>query len=172
MLGGCTQAVTPSEAVWEKQSLQSSRAHRNLPVALDFSGTFSIVAVDPDSGLCGAAVASKVPSVGRIVPYARAGVGAFCTQHAHEPKWGERALDLLAQGSFPEEVLFELIREDVYRDRRQLAIVDMKGRVANRNPVAAAVDGQYWGAMSGRFYSCQGNFTGWPGGDRGDGQSL
>src|SRR5689334_20828766 len=57
------------------------------------SGTFSIVAVDPESGVCGAAVASKYPEVGRVVPYVRAGVGAFCTQHWHEPKWGEKALD-------------------------------------------------------------------------------
>ena len=62
------------------------------------TGTFSIVAVDPETGICGAAVASKYPAVGTVVPYVRAGVGAFCTQHWHEPKWGERALDLLARG--------------------------------------------------------------------------
>jgi len=38
------------------------------------SGTFSIVAVDPNTGVCGAAVASKYPAVGKVVPYARAGV--------------------------------------------------------------------------------------------------
>jgi hypothetical protein len=52
------------------------------------SRTFSIVAYDPESGACGAAVASKYPAVGRVVPYVRAGVGAFCTQHWHEPKFG------------------------------------------------------------------------------------
>jgi hypothetical protein len=46
----------------------------------EVSGTFSIVAVDPEAGVCGAAVASKYPAVGRVVPYVRAGVGAFCTQ--------------------------------------------------------------------------------------------
>jgi hypothetical protein len=60
------------------------------------SATFSIVAVDPETGVCGAAVASKYPAVGKVVPYVRAGVGAFCTQHWHNPKWGERALELLA----------------------------------------------------------------------------
>ena len=49
----------------------------------DITATFSIVAVDPDSGVCGAAVASKYPAVGRVVPYVRADVGAFCTQHYH-----------------------------------------------------------------------------------------
>jgi uncharacterized Ntn-hydrolase superfamily protein len=121
------------------------------------TGTFSIVAVDPETGVCGAAVASKYPAVGKVVPYARAGVGAFCTQHWHEPKWGERALDLLAKGKLPEEVLGELLRDDKNRDKRQLAIVDMQGRAVNRNPANADPSGVYWGAMSGRFYACQGN---------------
>jgi uncharacterized Ntn-hydrolase superfamily protein len=121
------------------------------------TGTFSIVAVDPESGICGAAVASKYPAVGRVVPYVRGGVGAFCTQHWHEPKWGERALDLLAEGKLPEEVLAELLRGDKRMDKRQLAIIDMEGRAANRNPAKADPSGVYWGAMSGRYYACQGN---------------
>jgi hypothetical protein len=55
----------------------------------EVSGTFSIVAVDPNTGVCGAAVASRYPAVGKVVPYVRAGVGAFCTQHWHHPAWGE-----------------------------------------------------------------------------------
>jgi uncharacterized Ntn-hydrolase superfamily protein len=121
------------------------------------SGTFSIVAADPDSGVCGAAVASKYPDVGHVVPYARAGVGAFCTQHWHNPKWGERALDLLAEGKLPEEVLAELLRDDPQRDERQLGIIDMHGRAANRNPAKADGPSLYWGARSGRYYACQGN---------------
>jgi uncharacterized Ntn-hydrolase superfamily protein len=121
------------------------------------SATFSIVAVDPETGVCGAAVASKYPAVGKVVPYVRAGVGAFCTQHWHNPKFGERALDLLAEGKLPEEVLGELLRDDERRDKRQLAIIDMQGRAANRNPSQADTGGVYWGAMSGRYYACQGN---------------
>lgn len=34
--------------------------------------TFSIAAVDPESGVCGAAVASKYPAVGKVVAHARA----------------------------------------------------------------------------------------------------
>lgn len=55
----------------------------------EITATFSIVAVDPENHVCGAAVASKYPAVGKVVPYVRAGVGAFCTQHHHVPKWGE-----------------------------------------------------------------------------------
>jgi len=127
------------------------------------SGTFSIVAVDPESGVCGAAVASKYPSVGKVVPYVRAGVGAFCTQHWHNPKFGERALDLLASGKLPEEVLGELLRDDKNKDKRQLAIIDMSGRAANRNPADADPAGVWWGASSGKFYACQGNTLTGPG---------
>src|SRR5580765_6545845 len=95
------------------------------------TATFSIVAVDPETGICGAAVASKFPAVGKVVPYVRADVGAFCTQHWHNPKWGDKALDLLEKGKLPEDVLGELLRDDPQRDKRQLAIIDMTGRAAN-----------------------------------------
>ncbi|MFT5522121.1 MAG: putative Ntn-hydrolase superfamily protein [Pirellulaceae bacterium] len=121
------------------------------------SGTFSIVAVDPETGVCGAAVASKFPAVGRVVPYVRPGVGAFCTQHWHNPAWGEKSLDLLEAGHGSEEVLGLLLKDDARRDKRQLAIIDMQGRAANRNPADADPAGIYWGAMSGRYYACQGN---------------
>ncbi|HBH52659.1 MAG TPA: hypothetical protein DDY91_12300 [Planctomycetaceae bacterium] len=119
--------------------------------------TFSIVAVDPQTGVVGAAVASKYPAVGKVVPYVKAGVGAFCTQHYHKPEFGPQALSLLEQGSTPEAVLQTLIANDKQRDLRQLAIIDMKGRAANLNPTAAPGDSRYWGGMTGRYYACQGN---------------
>lgn len=125
--------------------------------AQEISRTFSIVAVDPATGECGAAVASKYPEVGRVVPYARAGVGAFCTQHYHVPAWGERALDALAGGQAPADVLGELLGDDQEPEQRQLAIIDMQGRVANHNPSQAGANSRWWGAMSGLNYSCQGN---------------
>jgi len=121
------------------------------------SGTFSIAAVEPETGICGAAVASKYPAVGAVVPFARAGVGAFCTQHWHNPAWGKRALDLLESNKLPEEVLAELLRDDPQRGFRQLGIIDAKGRAANRNPHQSGPESHWWGAMSGRYYTCQGN---------------
>jgi len=121
------------------------------------TATFSIIAVDPETGVCGAAVASKYPGVGRVVPYVRAGVGAFCTQHYHHPPWGEPALDLLEKGTPPAEVLVTLLKDDELREQRQLAIIDMRGRAANRNPTEAPESSRYWAAMTGRYYACQGN---------------
>ena len=151
MVWAITVAAAGIAGAAEKEPGETPRASGQV------SGTFSIVAADPETGICGAAVASKYPSVGTIVPYVRAGVGAFCTQHWHEPRWGERALDLLAAGKLPEEVLGELLRGDKNLDKRQLAIVDLQGRAANRNPARADPSGVYWGAMSGRYYACQGN---------------
>lgn len=143
---------------WLSLSLTSSLVA--LPaesVSPEITATFSIVAVDPENNICGAAVASKYPAVGKVVPYVRADVGAFCTQHYHVPKWGEPALDLLESGRRPESVLSELLRDDPDADLRQLAIIDMQGRTAVHNPTGAPEGSLYWGAMSGRFYSCQGN---------------
>jgi uncharacterized Ntn-hydrolase superfamily protein len=66
-------------------------------------------------------------------------------------------LDLLAKGNLPEAVLAELLRDDPDRDKRQLAIIDMSGRAANRNPANADASGIWWGAVSGKYYACQGN---------------
>jgi len=143
LLGGCNPAGTST-----KTGHYSSQ---------EISATFSIVAVDPNAGVCGAAVASKYPAVGKIVPYVRAGVGAFCTQHWHNPDWGKPALDMLEQGKLPEQVLADLLRDDSNRDKRQLAVIDMTGRAANRNPANADTSGIWWGAISGRYYACQGN---------------
>lgn len=138
-------------------SLQAIGHSEELRPDFGVSATFSIVAVDPTTGECGAAVASKYPDVGRVVPYVRSGVGAFCTQHWHNPAWGTQALDLLEAGHNSETVLGMLLKDDARRDKRQLAIIDMQGRAANRNPADADPAGIYWGAMSGRFYACQGN---------------
>jgi len=121
------------------------------------TATFSIVAADPEAGVCGAAVASKYPAVGRVVPYVRAGVGAFCTQHWHNPAWGPKALDLLEQGKTPEDVLADLLRADPQQEKRQLAIVDASGRAVNRNPSRPDPSGVWWGGATGRYYACQGN---------------
>jgi uncharacterized Ntn-hydrolase superfamily protein len=138
-------------------STSLNAAPPDSPAAPEISATFSIVAVDPETGVCGAAVASKYPAVAKVVPYVRADVGAFCTQHHHVPKWGEMSLDLLKQGKRPEDVFVELLKDDASPGQRQLAIIDMQGRVAVHNPSDAAAGSRYWGAMTGRFYCCQGN---------------
>ena len=64
------------------------------------AATFSIVAIDPANGDLGVAVASRYFSVGSVVPWAMAGVGAVATQanvnvvSARINTLGERAEDV------------------------------------------------------------------------------
>jgi uncharacterized Ntn-hydrolase superfamily protein len=127
------------------------------PPKQDIIATFSIAAVDPQTGESGAAVASKYPAVGKVVAHARAGVGAFCTQHYDVRAWGEKALDLMEAKKLPEVVIIEILKGDKQPGMRQLAIIDMNGRSAQHHPVTASSASNYWGGMSGRFYVCQGN---------------
>ena len=93
--------------------------------------TYSIVAFDPASGDLGVAVQSKFFGVGTVVPWARAGVGAIATQASANITYGPRGLDLLANGSTPEQTIRLLTETDEGRDSRQLGIVDAKGRAAS-----------------------------------------
>ncbi len=143
--------------IGSRQGNSCGESSRTVQAKESITATFSIAAVDPETGICGGAVASKYPAVGKAVVFARAGVGVLCTQHYNLARFGPQALDLLAQGKLPEDVLGELLREDPGRDGRQLALVDMQGRAVLRHPVKAGKSSNYWGGMSGRFYACQGN---------------
>jgi uncharacterized Ntn-hydrolase superfamily protein len=89
--------------------------------------TYSIVAHDPQSGEMGVAVQSHWFSVGSLVPWAEAGVGAIATQAAVNVSFGPRGLELLRAGKKAPEALQALIAEDEGREVRQLAIVDAGG---------------------------------------------
>lgn len=92
--------------------------------------TYSIVARDPQTGEMGVAVQSNWFSVGSLVSWAEAGVGAIATQSFVNPSFGPHGLDLLRSGKTAQEVLKVLIDSDEGRDVRQLAIVDARGNAA------------------------------------------
>jgi uncharacterized Ntn-hydrolase superfamily protein len=93
--------------------------------------TYSIVAWDSATGDLGVAVQSKFPNVGGIVPWAKAGVGAVATQSLGNTAYGERGLDLLAQGATAEEALRIVMRTDTMLQDRQVGIVDAHGNAAS-----------------------------------------
>lgn len=95
-----------------------------------FAHTYSIVARDENTGDLGVAVQSHWFSVGSIVSWAEAGVGAIATQSFVNVSFGPEGLRLLKEGKTATEVLEELIKGDEGRDFRQLAIIDAKGNVA------------------------------------------
>ncbi len=92
--------------------------------------TFSIVARDPQTGEMGVAVQSHWFSVGSIVTWAEAGVGAIATQSFVEPAYGQKGLELMRKGSSAPTALMQLLKEDSARNVRQVAFIDTQGRVA------------------------------------------
>jgi len=76
-------------------------------------------------------VQSKFPNVGGIVPWARAGVGAVATQSLSNTAFGERGLDLIAQGATAEEALRIVMRTDTMLQDRQVGLVDARGNAAS-----------------------------------------
>ena len=92
--------------------------------------TYSIVARDAATGEMGVAVQSHWFSVGSIVTWAEAGVGAIATQSFADPAYGPRGLDLMKSGLSAEQALEALLLVDEGRDVRQIAFVDVQGRVA------------------------------------------
>jgi uncharacterized Ntn-hydrolase superfamily protein len=92
--------------------------------------TYSIVAFDSKTGELGVAVQSHWFSVGAVVPWVEAGVGAVATQSFVEASYGPRGLALMAGGVEPSEALAKLVEQDPHAEVRQVAFVDATGRVA------------------------------------------
>ena len=116
--------------------------------------TFSLCAIDPATGQSGAAVTTRVPFVGRAVPWVRAGVGAVCTQASTVVEYGVKGLDLMAKGVEPGEVIAQLLSTDEGRESRQLGMIDMKGRAAAHT---GKRNGAWAGSRQGRHYTVQAN---------------
>ncbi len=116
--------------------------------------TFSLCAIDPATGQAGAAVTTRVPFVGRAVPWVRAGVGAVCTQASTMVEYGVRGLDLMAKGVDPKDAIQQLLSTDDARESRQLGMIDMKGRSAAHT----GKGNNYWaGSRQGLNYTVQAN---------------
>jgi uncharacterized Ntn-hydrolase superfamily protein len=116
--------------------------------------TFSIVCRDPATGELGVAVQSHWFSVGSIVAWAEAGVGAVATQSFVDPSYGKNGLDLMRGGKSAPDTLKELLEKDEGREVRQVAMIDAQGRVdawTGKNDIQAA------GHIVGKDFSVQAN---------------
>ncbi len=91
--------------------------------------TYSIVARDPETGRLGVAVQSHWFSVGSVVSWAEAGVGAVATQSFAERSYGPLGLELMRRGRSAPEALETLVRADADRAVRQVAFVDARGYI-------------------------------------------
>jgi uncharacterized Ntn-hydrolase superfamily protein len=92
--------------------------------------TYSIVARDPATGELGVAVQSHWFSVGPIVAWAEAGVGAVATQSFADPAYGLLGLEMMRCGKSAPGALQGLLASDSGREVRQVAMIDDAGNVA------------------------------------------
>ncbi len=92
--------------------------------------TYSVVARDPETGQMGVAVQSHWFSVGSIVTWAEAGVGAIATQSLVDVTYGPLGLQLMKAGRTAPQTLEALKVADEHPEIRQVAMVDAHGNVA------------------------------------------
>ena len=116
--------------------------------------TFSIVAFDPSTKDLGVAVQSRYFSVGSVVPWAEAEVGAVATQSFVNVSYGPHGLRLLKEGLTVDEVIDRLTQEDKEKEYRQLGIIDSEG---NANAFTGKKCLEWAGSKVGKNYAAQGN---------------
>jgi uncharacterized Ntn-hydrolase superfamily protein len=157
-------------ATAEGQLADPARPHR--PVH-----TYSIVARDSLTGELGVAVQSHWFSVGSLVTFAEAGIGAVATQSFIDPAYGPLGLDLMRGGKTAPQALEALLAADPGREVRQVAMIDRLGNVATHTgakciPGAGHVAGagfsvqanlmlndRIWGAMAAAYTASRGGFA-------------
>lgn len=116
--------------------------------------TFSIAAVDPETGESGVAVTTRVPCVGNGVPWVRAGVGAVATQAFTRTAYGAELLDRLESGQSAADALREALAGDTLAERRQVGVVALDGTSAQHTGSGTSA---WAGHRSGLNYTVQGN---------------
>jgi uncharacterized Ntn-hydrolase superfamily protein len=127
------------------------------------TGTFSILGYDPETGELGAAVQSRVFSVGNGVLWAEAGVGVAATQAIVDVGYGPKALALLREGLTPDAIVKAILDSDPdpgYAGQkwpkagRQFAVMNPKGEYASYTGPEATT---WAGKKGGKFCTAQGN---------------
>ena len=125
--------------------------------------TYSIVAFDQETGELGVAVQSHWFSVGFLVPWAKAGIGAVATQSFVKVDYGPHGLKLMEEGMSADAALQKLVSDDEGEAVRQVAMIDVKGNVAAHTGSKCIYAA---GHQIGKNYSVQANLmenkTVWP----------
>ena len=121
--------------------------------------TYSIVALDAETGQLGVAVQSHWFSVGTVVPWAKAGVGAVATQSIADPSYGPKGLALMEKGTPADEALQSLLAKDIGKNVRQVAMVDAQGNVGVHTGSRCISHASH---LTGKNYSVQANIMAKP----------
>lgn len=91
--------------------------------------TFSIVALDEETGRVGIAITTSSIAVGSRCPWVRAGVGAVATQNITDPRLGPMMLDHIASGISANNAVEKVVKSQLNIEYRQLTVVDRLGGV-------------------------------------------
>jgi uncharacterized Ntn-hydrolase superfamily protein len=116
--------------------------------------TYSIVARDSDTGEIGVAVETALPGVGRICPWAQAGVGAVATQALSRRSHGDSGLNLMRNGHTAPEALAAVLAGDPGAQVRQVGMVDAQGNAASHTGNSTI---RFAGHRVGEGYAVQAN---------------
>ena len=116
--------------------------------------TYSIVALDETTGELGVAVQSHWFSVGFLVPWAKAGVGAVATQSFVKVDYGPDGIQLMESGMKAADALKALTSKDEGEAVRQVGMIDIKGNVAAHTGSRCI---KYAGHIVGENYTVQAN---------------
>lgn len=116
--------------------------------------TYSIVARDTLTGEMGVAVESHWFSVGSLVTWGEAGVGVVATQSFVNPTYGPQGLALMKTGLSAPQALEALLQADPGAAFRQVAMLDVEGRVAAHTGASCIPAA---GHIVGTNYSVQAN---------------
>ena len=80
--------------------------------------------------MLGAVIASSSPAVAARCPWARAEVGAACTQNVTDPTLGPALLDRLEAGRSAADALADVVDSARNIEYRQLAVIGLRGGAA------------------------------------------
>lgn len=127
----------------------SQNISENRPIS-----TYSIVALDAETGELGVAVQSHWFSVGFLVPWVKAGVGAVATQSFVKVDYGPDGLELIENGMSAKDALKSLTDQDEAEAVRQVAMIDINGNVAAHTGERCIVFANH---VVGKNYSVQAN---------------
>lgn len=89
--------------------------------------TFSLVGRCERTGAFGAVITSSSPAVAARCAFARARVGAACSQNVTDPTLGPGLLDALERGRAAADALAEVVAAAPHVEYRQLAVVGADG---------------------------------------------
>jgi len=121
---------------------------------MDRLTTFSIVGRCARTGQLGVAVSTANAAAGRLVCWARAGVGAVATQSWPNLYLAIDGLELMARGSSASAAVAEVLRTDPGREVRQLGMVDAGGGSAAWSGSECT---EWYGDVTGPDFAAQGN---------------